>query len=226
MKRIYPKLSLLLFFILSMTYAQGQVMAVTENGDTIFVYANGTWSFELLEEMPEPENDLAYLSEEVVLDTIATHFKIPSGSKKQVEDSYKLFTIKYNDALWKRVPPATLNDEAEFAFEGKNTDIWCVVIAEETPIAMDKLFLIAKNNMKEFTGSNPEVIKTELRTVNDQQVVRGVMRAQLSGITFIFDTYYYSNHLGSVQFTTWTSDRIWEKNQSMILDLLNGFVAR
>ena len=79
--------------------------------------------------------------------------------------------------------------------------------------------------MKEATGSDPRVLKTELRTVNGQQLMRGVLGANFSGISFIFDTYYYSNDHGSVQFTTWTSDKVWERNKNDILELLNGFIV-
>ena len=203
----------------------GQTRAITEKGDTIFVYDNGTWSFEFLEEMPEQINEFSYLSQELVLDTIPAKFKVLPEANKQVKDSRDMFVIKYDEQIWKRVPPATLNDEADFAFQAKKNDIWCIVIAEETPIQHDKLFLIAKNTMKEHTGTDPEVIKTELRTVNGTKLMRGVMKAEYSGIVFIFDTYYFSNDLGSVQFTTWTSEKVWERNESVILNLLNGFMV-
>ena len=205
---------------------KSQTMAVTEDGDTIYVYDNGTWSFEQLEEMPELANDLAFLSAEVSLDTLTQPFEVSPDAKKQVENARGQFVIKYDDKEWKRVPPATLNDAAEFAFQSKKSDIWCIVISEETSIAHDKLFLVAKNTMKQNTGSEPEIIKTELRTVNGHEVVRGVMKADFSGIPFVFDTFYFSNELGSVQFTAWTGDGVWAKNEEKILALLHGFMVQ
>lgn len=216
------------FFILTFmgAVAYGQVEAITEYGDTIYVYDNGTWSFEPLDESPEIANELSFLSETIKLDTIFNDFKVDPGSTKQIEGLEGMFTINYDSKIWKRVPPATLNEDADYAFQAKNSDIWSVVIAEETPIDKEKLFLIAKKTMKEGSGSDPLVIKTELRTVNGTQVVRGVMKADFSGIGFIFDTYFYSNENGSVQFVTWTADKIWEKNKEEILKLLNGFVVK
>jgi len=135
-------LTLILTVLVQSLYSQ--TWAVTESGDTIYVYDNGTWSFELLEVMPEQANELSFLSEELKLDTIATEFKVSSNSKKQIGDIGDMFLIKYDERIWKRVPPATLNEDANFAFQSKTSDIWCVVIAEETPIQHDKLFLIAK----------------------------------------------------------------------------------
>lgn len=225
MRAIEFKVCLGIICSILLNSSNGQTVAVTEKGDTIYVYDNGMWSFELLEEMPEEINELAYLEEDVKLDTIATEFKVSSDAKKQVIDVDDRFIIKYNDRIWKRVPPATLNEDASFAFQGKESDIWCVVIAEETPIDHDKLFLIAKNTMKEYVGSDPEIIKTELRIVNGVELVRGVMKAQISGMSLIFDTYYFSNDMGSVQFTTWTSDKVWERNENTIEELLNGFLV-
>ncbi|MCA6075037.1 hypothetical protein [Fulvivirga sedimenti] len=211
--------------ILLMQEVNSQIKAVTEKGDTIYVYDNGTWSFELLDELPDDSDELNFLSDVLVPDTIAQHFLVPGNATKEVSDARGMFTIRYDENKWRRVPPATLNEEADFAFQAKETDIWSIVIAEEITISPDKLFLIAKNTMKERIGYEPKVIKTEVRTVNGSEVVRGVLLAEFSGITFIFDTYYFSNDLGSVQFTTYTSDKIWERNEDLILELLNGFIG-
>ena len=47
-----------------------QTQAVTEYGDTIYVYDNGTWSFEKLDEMPDENNELSYLSTPLDIDTL------------------------------------------------------------------------------------------------------------------------------------------------------------
>ncbi|MEM8583705.1 MAG: hypothetical protein AAGF87_05520 [Bacteroidota bacterium] len=208
------------------TALNAQVLAVTENGDTIYVYPNGTWSYDELDEMPiMEESGLFELDENLVIDTISTHFKYASSSDKEVENANNQFVIKYNSDKWRRVPPASLNDDAEFAFEHKERDIWCVVIAEEIPIEMEALFSIAKNNMANFTGTGVEVLKAEVRRVNGSEVLRGVMRTESSGIPFLFDTYYFSNDKCSVQFTVWTSVNIWENQLEDIEELHNGFIA-
>lgn len=224
MKR--KNLTFLLFLLLCSVCVSvnAQTRAITENGDTIFVYNNGTWSFELLDEMPVV-HELSFLETELQIDTLNTEFSCSKNAKKQVKNAYEMFTIKYNDKLWQRLPPANLNEEAEFAFKSRKQDIWCVVISEETPIEADKLLRIAKKNMEDNTGAEVEIVKSELRKVNGQKVVRGVLKANLSGISFTFDAYYFSNDKGSVQFTTWSSDQVWERSQNEISELLNGFIA-
>ena len=79
--------------------------------------------------------------------------------------------------------------------------------------------------MEDRTGAEVEVIKTELRNVNGTDLIRGALSVKISGVQFMFDTYYFSNEKGSVQFTVWTSDRIWENELDDIHELLNGFIA-
>ena len=215
---------LVALFLLTLSNAFAQTVAVTEYGDTIYVYDNGTWSFDLLDVMPEV-SELDFLDTKLTLDTISTPFTVNKQAQKEIENKTKQFKVKYNEKVWKRVPPATLNDDADFAFEAKNKDIWCVIIAEETEISKENLFRIAKNTMAENTGASTKILKTEIRNVNGTEVLRGVLNAEISGISFVFDTYYFSNEKGSVQFTTWTSDKIWESNESMIVELLNGFIV-
>ncbi len=224
MKSIYQITSLAIFLFFYVTTASCQTLAITANGDTIYVYDNGTWSFELLDKMPVLE-ELAFLNIELTIDTLETKFKYSNRAKKEVKNKNDQFKIKYDDTKWKRVPPATLNEDAEFAFESKTMEAWCMVISEETSIDTDALLQIAKNTMEERTGAEVEIVKTEMRNVNGAELIRGVLSVKISGLQFIFDTYYFSNDIGSVQFTVWTSDRIWEKNLDEIQELLNGFIV-
>jgi len=223
MKRNLTKLLTLFLFTFSISVIS-QTQAVTTEGDTIYVYKNGTWSYELLDEMPVI-NELDYLDAELKIDTIQTAFKFSDKTDKEIINANDQFRIKYNGQQWKRVPPATLNDDAEFAFESKSSDIWCVVISEDTPIEKDKLFKIARKTMEENSGSDSEIIKTELINVNGAEVLRGVLNVNFSGISFVFDSYYFSNEKGSVQFTTWTSTEVWKRTEQDIQDFLYGFVV-
>ncbi|MEO0625461.1 MAG: hypothetical protein AAFY91_00630, partial [Bacteroidota bacterium] len=48
--KFFPLLTLLV--CISNVAMKAQVLAVTEEGDTIYVYPNGTWSYDELDEMP------------------------------------------------------------------------------------------------------------------------------------------------------------------------------
>jgi len=204
--------------------AWGQTVAVTEYGDTVYLYADGSWTYDLLDDY-EDEMDALFGKPLTVQDTVDTPYTAPSNTNKQVENSFDMFEVRYNGNAWSRVPAGTLNGDAEFAWESKRTDLYSVVISEETPIAQDYLFTIARDNMKEATANPVEVLTLEAVTVNDVPMLHGVMRAQVTGVDFVFEGYYYSDDRGSVQFITWTSERIWESNRKHIRDMLNGFVV-
>ena len=75
MKNIYQITSLAILLFFCVTTASSQTIAVTADGDTIYVYDNGTWSYELLNEMPTLSNELDFLNLELSIDTIDTKFK-------------------------------------------------------------------------------------------------------------------------------------------------------
>ncbi|WP_370087965.1 hypothetical protein [Ekhidna sp.] len=219
--------NILLFYVFLVfnTSLVSQTKAYTEYGDTIFVYDNGTWSFEELDSAPSID-EFNFLKRELSIDTISTLIVTSPESKKEVRNAGDQFTLKYNEKVWSRIPPANLNEEAEFAFQAKNFDAWCVVISEETKIPMDNLYRIAINQLEENLNGSVEILKVELRNINGSQVLRGVSKTEFGGIPIIFDSYYFSNEKGSVQVVTYASDVLWEKNKDKIHDLLNGFMVK
>jgi len=202
-----------------------QQRAVTESGDTIFIYDNGTWSFELEDEIIRSLEEGAFMDQPLDIDTILTTFSHTPNVDKEVIPKSEQFKFKYNNENWKRVPPADLNEDAEFAFQHRDVDIWAILITEQTEIDVENLLKIAITNMEENTGTEVGIKKVELLNVNGAEILRGTLHASFSGINFIFDSYYYSDERGTTQFSTWTSEKIWENNQSLIHDFLNGFVV-
>ena len=69
------------------------------------------------------------------------------------------------------------------------------------------------------------VKKVELRLVNGEELIRGVFNIEVTGLSFVFDAYYYSDEMGSVQFMAWTGDKLWENYENEIIELLNGFIV-
>lgn len=216
------KLFLLPFLLTINLLLYAQTLAITEFGDTVYIYDNGTWSFEIEEDMPALPGLVDFLDIELTIDTLHEPQFVTDNANKEVRNLQEQYFIKYDGAKWKRVPPASLNEDAEFAFQSKTEDIWCVVIWEETVIDKEAIFKIAKNMMEENVGSPVKIVQSEVRTVNGSEVLHGVLATDFSGIKFHFDTYYYSDDRGTIQFTTWTSDALWERSKDKIEELLNG----
>lgn len=217
-----PKIIALLFLPL---LGFAQLRAVTELGDTIYVYNDGTWSFSPEDsDVMNPDN-LAFLTQRVKIDTSNISYYAPETANKEVKSSFGFFSIKYDDSQWKRVPPGEFNKEAEFAFKSIKKDIYCIVIAEEIEIGAENILKIAMQTMEENTGSKVENLKAELRKVNGTELLRCVNKVSLTGMSLVFDNYYYSDARGTVQFSTWTGSTLWKKYEKDIGDLLNGFIV-
>lgn len=219
-------LTALLCLLYQLSFAQ--IRAVTERGDTIYVFNDGTWSFTMdgFGTDGYADDPGLFSIRTLDIDTLNTSFKYGKLARKTAESEKGFFTIRYDETLWKRVPPGELNDDAELAFESRKEDIYCIVITEKIEIGAENIVQIAIDNMRETTGRPVDVIKLEKRTVNGADVLRAVLGASYSGIEFIFDSYYYSSEAGTVQFTTWTGRNLWEDYEAEILELLNGFVLK
>lgn len=224
------KTKFLLVSILSLSIylpLKSQTIAVTESGDTIFVYNDGTWSFTDDSESGEVVNKIGFLSRDIKIDTISTPFEVSSTANKTITSTiFEDFEFRYNDKKWKRQPPGQYNKEAEFAFSSKTKDIFCVAITEEVEVGMENLLKIAIHTMEENTGAKVNLIKSELRKINGTDVIHGVLQMQASGLNFVFDSYYFSDERGSIQLTTWTGENVHEKYKSEIEELLNGFILK
>lgn len=215
-------ISIIIFFLAFNTNAQ--VWAVTEKGDTIYVYSDGTWSFDKEERSNQDQGSLDYLNTVIKLDTIATLFTVNSKAEKKLSSQYGFFEFQYDSDEWKRVPAAQLNEDAEFALQAKNNDIYVAIISEEIEIGIENIYKIAINNAKENLGVEIDILKSELRNINGIDVIRGVMGFNLNGMNLIFDSFYFSDSRGTVQLTTWTASNLHEKYEDDILSLLNGLV--
>jgi len=202
---------------------QAQITAITERGDTIYVFNDGTWSF-YEDGGYQEETGLEYLDMELTFDSTEQVFTIPGDSKSNIKSDLGFFDINYNDKKWKRVPAGKFNEDAEIAFESKEKDMYAIIISEEIEIGAENIVKIALNNMEETMSTPPEVKLLQKRVVNGQPLIRAVYAINVSGMDLTFDSYYYSDWRGTIQFTTWTGSNLHGKYEKDIVDLLNGIL--
>ncbi|MFN7014170.1 MAG: hypothetical protein ACK4ON_07875 [Bacteroidia bacterium] len=195
----------------------GQIRAVTEKGDTLLIYRDGTWEY-LDEDQQLMPTEVSYS-----LDTIRQLFTVLPSSAKALRSELDFFNIKYNPEVWERVPEGTINEDAEFAFKAKLGDVYGLVISEEAGFDAEGLFQIAMENMKESVDEL-KVLSADVRKVNGKDCISAVVKTKTKGLPLIFHSYYFSGEKGSIQFTTWTVENLYAKYQNMILELLNGLV--
>jgi|GEM_PF-1279476 len=219
--------TLLLVFCFAFTYnASCQMIAVTEEGDTIYVYSDGTWSFEL--DKPFEPDDIfgGALDIELQIDTILEKQFFSKKADKEISTSIGQFDFKYENSIWKRVPPVEYNEDAEFAFEHRERDIWGILITEETEIGKENIFKIAIQSLEENLKTEVQIINCQSINVNGSDLLRGTFAMQISGIDFVFDNYYFSDERGTTQFSVWSSSNMWKKYESTVKDFMSGLIIK
>jgi hypothetical protein len=192
--------------------AISQKKAVTENGEEVILYTNGTWKY---------VNDSANEEKEIPVN--------PKAFTKSNTSSFLLKSNKFNVGVW--IDPkkwsfkkADKNDAAEYEFELKGKDLYGMMINELVEIPLESLKKIAIENAKEV-APDIELIKEEYRTVNGHKVLMMQLNGTTQGIKFSYYGYYYSNENGTMQMVLYTSQNLLKNYLTEIESHLNGFVV-
>lgn len=188
-----------------------QIPAVTETGDAVVLYENGTWKY-------------------VNADAVASN-EIPLNPKKFKRDKDATFLLKSNrlklgfwldPKVWS-FEKATDNPTAEYEMEMKNGELYAMVIAERLEVPLETMRTIAYENGKE-EAPDLQVVKEEYRMVNGLKVLFLQMDGTIQGIKFSYYGYYYSDEGGTVQYVVYTSQSLIHEYRKEADALLNGLV--
>jgi hypothetical protein len=118
------KVILLLVFIAQTLLISGQINAITETGDEVVLYKDGTWVY--------------------VNDKLNTNNEIPVNPKEFTKGKESGFLVKstvldvgiwIDPKNWK-FAKATSNEDAEFEFNKKSGDIYGIMITERLEIPL------------------------------------------------------------------------------------------
>lgn len=208
MKRI---LFLLLVLVHSSSISFAQKKAITELGEEVVLFEDGTWKYQSKEQTTEQ--------------------KIATNDKKFVKNeksSFLLKSSKFNIGFW--IDPKTWtfkkggkNEDAEYEMHLKDGDLYAMIITEKIEIPLETLKTVAFENGKE-AAPDLKIEKEEFRNVNGKTLLFLQMSGTIKGIKFTYYGYYYSNPNGTVQFITYTAQNMLSKYVGECEKLLNGFV--
>src|SRR5262245_10888091 len=157
MKNI-KKIFMTALVLLASQIGRAQINALTEKGDPVVLYKDGTWKY--------------------VNDSLVEKSEIPVNSKKFAKDKEASFLVKssrvnigiwLNPKVWS-FTKETGSDDAEFDFTLKGGDLYGRLIAEKVSIPIETLRDIALENAKE-AAPDARVVKEEYRTVNGVKVL-------------------------------------------------------
>lgn len=206
------KIFLALITLISGIQSFSQINALTATGDEVVLYENGTWQ---------------YVNDSLNISTIEVN-GIP-----YYKDKHSTFLIKssktdvglwINPKKW-RFSKAPASSAAEYTFEIKNNDIQAMLITEKIEIPIENLIQIAYENALD-AAPDAKIIKQEYRIVNGLDVIMMQITGTISGIKFIYYSYYYSNSSGSYQLVSYTSQNLFEASKKDMEEFLNGFVEQ
>ena len=200
-----------LLCLLIVSFSNAQQKAVTETGDEVILYDDGTWK---------------YLDEDQIIAN-----DIPINPNKFETDDKSTFLLKsntmnigvyLNPKIWS-FKKAVDNSDAEFEFQLKDGDLYGMLISEKVDIPLETMRTIAVENGRE-AAPDLKIVKEEYRNVNGIQVLLLQMNGTMQGIKFSYYGYYFSNANGTVQFITYTAQSLIETYKPESERLLNGLV--
>ncbi len=198
--------------LIALQPAYTQINAVTETGDEVILYRDGTWK---------------YLRD----DAAAGDYEIPVSDKAYVKDNKSTFLVrsqKLNIGVWidpKRwsFSKGTEDVPYEYQLQLKGGDLYAMLIAEKVQIPIGVLKGIAVDNARS-AAPDIRVTREEYRQVNGVQVLMMQMVGTIQGMRFVYYGYYYSNAGGTIQFLAYTSENLQEEYLEDMELLLSGLV--
>lgn len=185
-----------------------QVRAVTDAGDEVILYPDGSWEY------------LAKFSEDSLV------LENPKEFTKNKEAVFLLKSKKINVGFFLNPKKWTFkkavgNPDAEYEIQMKDNDIYGMIITEEIEIPLLTLRDIALSNAMSV-APDMKIVHQEYRIVNGIKVLALKMSGTMKGIKFTYYGYYYSNLNGTVQFITYSSQSVMDKNTEECESFLNG----
>lgn len=191
--------------------ASGQTKAVTENGEEVILYNDGTWKSTAA---PKPGWDTR-------LDTPAL--------KKSDKATFLVKGKKLKYGVWIDPKKWKFSGEknptvpaAEYFFTMKDGDVYGMTVPEGIEVNFESLPGLALK-MAQNIDPNAHIIHEETRKVNGVLVKFIELKASTQGIDFDYLGYYYSGPEGIVRLLVFTSQNLMATNRKTIEELLNGF---
>lgn len=204
---------LVCLFFLPPHKIQAQIRGVTESGEEVLLFQDGTWKF---------VNDSASSVEEIKMN--AQKFFRDKSAGFLVKSSKVDVAVWMNPKLWS-FSKAESDEASELKFERKDLDLYGMLITERIQIPLDNLKDIALDNARKV-APDIRIKKQEYRNVNGLKVLMLQMSGTIQGIKFTYFGYYFSFLGGTVQFLTYTSSNLFDTYEKDAEQLLNGLVKQ
>ncbi len=202
-----------LIFVCFHQVCKAQKKAVTELGDEVILYENGTWKYSK-EFDANNSNKIEFNSLSFV---------------KSKNASFLLKSTQGNLGYW--IDPkkwkfgkSTINPNADFELEFKGQSLHGVIISEAVDIPIESYVEIALQNGRQ-SAPDLKIMHKEYRIVNGLKVLHLEMEGTQAGVKFIYYAYYFSNENATVQFLVVSFASTFKKYKDEADELLNGLTV-
>lgn len=192
--------------------AIAQKKAITDKGDEVILYDDGTWKYATSlnrEEKPFEINPVKFTRDK------AASFLLKSN---RIHLGFWLDPKK-----WKFYKAAN-NEDAEFQMELREQSTQVMIISEKVQIPLESLHQIVLTNLK---TASPDllILHEEYRMVNGLKVLYVQGRGTISGMKAHFYNYYYSDSSCTLQYDVIGLNNDVAADKKNAEELLNGLVA-
>ena len=199
------------FFIFISAYCFAQKTAVTETGEMVVLYEDGTWTY--------------LHKDSIAVEEIPMN---PNKYSKSIDSPFLLKSTRINmgcyiDPVKWTFKRAEENEAAEYEINNMELGLYGMMITEKLDLPLESLANIALDNARD-AAPDVTVIKKEYRMVNGLKVLMMRMTGTIQNIKFSYYGYYYSTSMGATQFLVYSSEDLVDKNLGEIEELLNGLV--
>ena len=200
-----------LIFILISSVSFASQKAITDTGEEVILYDDGSWVYS--DKTNQIENEIL---------TNTETFQKPESSTFLLKSTINSSAYWINPKKWSFEKGT---GSAEYKFELKGSDLYGMSVSEGMPIPLETFPHIAVENAKEVSP-DIKIVKKEYRIVNGNRVLYLELQGKIQGIDFMYLGYYYSDDSGSTQFLVYTGQNLVSKYISEINDFLNGFASQ
>ncbi|MES9970699.1 MAG: hypothetical protein ABW092_11755 [Candidatus Thiodiazotropha sp.] len=190
--------------------AYGAITAITENGDSVILKEDGTWSY---------ADTNTVLNE--TIETNKTNFTKDENSSFNLKSKVTGASFWIDPKVW-NFKRAETSESSEYALKAPNTDLYGMIISEGLQVQPEELAKLAFENAKN-AAADMRIVNKEYRNVNGHKVIHMIMQGTIQSIDFTYIGYYHSDKSGSTQFITYTGTNLIPKYKDKIYSLLNGF---
>lgn len=208
--KLMKKLITLLALLCLVLHVHAQKKAITDTGEEIILYKNGTWKY--LNDGDAPAETVSMSSKTY---------------KKGNDNSFLLKSNVVNMGFW--IDPDVWSfkkgNGTEYDLNSKEGSIWGMIITEKIEIPLETLKPIVLQNGRKV-APDMKIVKEEYRKVNGKKVLCLQMEGTIKDVRFVYYSYYYANKNGTTQFVTYTSDALFKSSMDKMENLLNGLVER